>query len=247
MRLFVNTQPRKHVWSTHNSDVRPVLDNIAAAAHACNIHRTSWVTDCFVSAEDAERFLLCLGQFRGHLNSYWFYALLSILEVDEESVYSTELLARRLIRQAIMSKQIPSREGLPGQVSNLVSNSSSRNSSPEPDTAASECGPSENLHHPEAEVPATGSLCTKKPSFSDVQIVDILKEVEMGAQVTATCRKHRVSEPTYYEWKSQFSGMTATLLSQLRELQDENAKLKRMYADLALVHHALKDAVERKL
>lgn len=94
MRLFVNTQPRKHVWSKHDSDVRPVLDNIAAAAHACNIRRTSWVTYCFVSAEDAERFLLCLGQFRGHLNSYWFYALLSILEVDEESVSSLVMRSR---------------------------------------------------------------------------------------------------------------------------------------------------------
>lgn len=53
--------------------------------------------------------------------------------------------------------------------------------------------------------------------------------------------------PTYYKWKSQFSGMTVSHLAQLRQLQDENAKLKRMYADLALMHHALKDVVDRKL
>lgn len=58
---------------------------------------------------------------------------------------------------------------------------------------------------------------------------------------------HGVSEPTYYKWKSQFSGMTVPHLSQLRQLQDENAELKRMYADLALMHHALKDVVDRKL
>lgn len=246
MRLFVNTQPRKHVWGAYDRDVRPVLDNIAAAAHACNVHRTSWVTDCFASAEDAERFLRRLGQFRGHLNSYWFYALLSILEVDEETVYSTELLARQLIRQAIMSKQIPEREGLTCPVSNQVLDADTRDSSIESDRAASDCVPSENLYQPGVAPPATLSPYTKKPRFSDIQIVDILKEVEMGAKVTETCRKHGVSELNYYEWKTQFSGVTVSHLSQLRQLQDENTKLKRMYADLALVHLALKDAVEKK-
>jgi len=87
----------------------------------------------------------------------------------------------------------------------------------------------------------------KNSKFSESQIVGILKEVELGAKVGETCRKHGISEPTYYKWKSQFSGMTVSHLSQLRELQAENAKLKRMYADLALMHHALKDVVDRKL
>ena len=87
----------------------------------------------------------------------------------------------------------------------------------------------------------------KKSRFSETQIVGILREVEMGAKVGETCRRHGVSEPTYYKWKSQFAGMTVSHLSQLRELQAENAKLKRMYADLALMHHALKDVVDRKL
>ena len=68
----------------------------------------------------------------------------------------------------------------------------------------------------------------KKTRFSESQIVAILKEVELGAKVSETCRKHGVSEPTYYKWKSQFSGMTVPHLAQLRELQDENARLKRM-------------------
>ena len=71
----------------------------------------------------------------------------------------------------------------------------------------------------------------KKSRFSEAQIVGILKEVEMGAKVVETCRKHGISEPTYYKWKNQFSGMTVSHLSQLRQLQEENAKLKRMYAD----------------
>lgn len=69
----------------------------------------------------------------------------------------------------------------------------------------------------------------------------------MCAKVAETCRKHCVSEPTYCKRKSQFSGMTVSHLSLLRQLQDENAKLKRMYADLALMHHALKHVVQRKL
>jgi putative transposase len=87
----------------------------------------------------------------------------------------------------------------------------------------------------------------KKSRFSESQIVAILKEVELGAKVGETCRKHGISDPTYYKWKSQYAGMSVSHLAQLRELQDENAKLKRMYADLALMHHALKDVVERKL
>ena len=85
----------------------------------------------------------------------------------------------------------------------------------------------------------------KKSKFSESQIVGFLKDVELGANVGETCRKHGLSEPTYYKWKSQFNGMAAPRLSQLRELQDKKAKLKRMYADLTLMHHALKDVVER--
>ena len=65
----------------------------------------------------------------------------------------------------------------------------------------------------------------KKSRFGETQIVRILKEVELGAKVGETCRKHGVSEPTYYKWKSKFSGMTVSHLGQLRQLQDENAKL----------------------
>ena len=75
----------------------------------------------------------------------------------------------------------------------------------------------------------------------------ILKEVELGVKVGETCRKHSVSDATYYKWKNQYSGTTVSHLVQLRELQDENARLKRMYADLALMHNVLKDVVDRKL
>lgn len=96
------------------------------------------------------------------------------------------------------------------------------------------------------KIPQTESL-REEVKVQQIQIVGILKEVELGAKVGETCRKHGVSEPTYYKWKTQYSGMTVPHLSQLRELQEENTKLKRMYADLALMHHALKDVVDRKL
>nr|WP_315463747.1 transposase [uncultured Rhodoferax sp.] len=77
------------------------------------------------------------------------------------------------------------------------------------------------------------SLYVKKSRFSESQIVAILKDVKRGATVGETCRKHGVSEPPVYKLKSQYSGMTVSHLSQLHELQDENARLKRMYAELA--------------
>lgn len=106
MRLYVNTQPHRHTWGSEDSDIRPVLDNIAAAAHACNIEKASWVRQCFVSSDDAKRFLTSLEAFEGHLNSYWFYALLSILEVDEQAVHTTALLAQALAQQALKSRQL---------------------------------------------------------------------------------------------------------------------------------------------
>jgi putative transposase len=87
----------------------------------------------------------------------------------------------------------------------------------------------------------------KKSKFSESQIVGVLKEVEAGAKVADTCRKHGISDACYYQWKSRYGGMEVSQLAQLRELQVENAKLKKMYAELALVHHAFQDAVAKKL
>jgi putative transposase len=87
----------------------------------------------------------------------------------------------------------------------------------------------------------------KKSRFSEQQIVTILKEVEIGAKVNETCRKYGISDATYYKWKSVYAGMDVSHLRQLKDLQAENARLKKMYADLALVHNALQDVVSRKL
>lgn len=87
----------------------------------------------------------------------------------------------------------------------------------------------------------------KKSKYSEEQIVRILKEVEAGAKVAETCRKHRISEPTYYAWKQKYAGMDVSQLRRLKELESECSRLKKMYADLALEHHALKDVMTKKL
>lgn len=87
----------------------------------------------------------------------------------------------------------------------------------------------------------------KKSKFTEQQIVSILKEVELGAKVGETCRKHGISDATYYKWKSAYAGMEVSQLKQFRDLQAEHARLKKMYAELAMVHHALQDVVSRKL
>lgn len=61
------------------------------------------------------------------------------------------------------------------------------------------------------------------------------------------CREHGISDATFYNWKAKYGGMAPSQLKRLKELEEENTRLKRMYADLSLVHHALKDAVEKKL
>ena len=70
----------------------------------------------------------------------------------------------------------------------------------------------------------------KKSKFSDTQIVSILKEAEAGQPVKEICRKYGISSACYYNWKSKFGGMSVSELKRMRELKEENAKLKRMYA-----------------
>lgn len=86
----------------------------------------------------------------------------------------------------------------------------------------------------------------KKSRFSETQIVSILKEVENGLKVDEVCRKHGISPGTYYNWKSKYGGMGASELKRVKELEAENAKLKRMYADLALENEAIKHVLEKK-
>ena len=83
--------------------------------------------------------------------------------------------------------------------------------------------------------------------FSETQIVGILREAEAGAPVAEVIRKHGFSRATHFTWKAKYANATEPELAQLRELEQENARLKRMYADLALENTAINDVLSRKL
>ncbi len=87
----------------------------------------------------------------------------------------------------------------------------------------------------------------RKIRFSEHQIVKILKEVEGGRSAADVCRDNGISQATYYNWKSKYGGMEASDLKRLKELEDENKKLKQMFADLSLENQALKYVIEKKL
>ncbi len=87
----------------------------------------------------------------------------------------------------------------------------------------------------------------KKTRYTESQIIKVLNEVEGGRKIKDVCREYGISDATYYNWKSKYGGMTASDIRKLKDLEDENRRLKRMYADLSLQHEALKDIVEKKL
>jgi len=86
----------------------------------------------------------------------------------------------------------------------------------------------------------------KRNRFKDEQIIQILKEHEAGVSVSDLARKHGFAEATLYTWKSKFGGMEASDAKRLRDLESENAKLKRLLADEMLEKTALKEALSRK-
>lgn len=87
----------------------------------------------------------------------------------------------------------------------------------------------------------------KKTKFSESQIVNILKEVEAGVSLDDQIRQHGFSKASFYKWKAKYSGMSVSELKRLKELEEENRRLKQMYANLSLEHEALKDIIEKKL
>ena len=83
--------------------------------------------------------------------------------------------------------------------------------------------------------------------FTETKIVSILKEAEAGIPIPELCRSHSISQATYYNWKAKYGGMEASDLKRIKELEEENRRLKHMYAELSLEHTVLKDIVEKKL
>lgn len=87
----------------------------------------------------------------------------------------------------------------------------------------------------------------KKSRFTETQIIKILSEQEKGKSVMDICREHGISQPTFYNWKSKYGGMSPNQLKKLKETEAELTQFKKMYADLAFENNALKNLIEKKL
>ena len=87
----------------------------------------------------------------------------------------------------------------------------------------------------------------RKSRFTETQIISILKEADSGLAVHEVCRKHGMSSATYYKWKSKYGGLETSELKRIQTLEAENAKLKSLFADMALENTALKSLIEKKL
>jgi putative transposase len=87
----------------------------------------------------------------------------------------------------------------------------------------------------------------KKSRFTESQICAILKEAEGGVSVADVCRKHSVSQASFYKWRSKFGGMDASLIKRMKELEAENQRLKKMYADSQMDCDILREVIEKKL
>ena len=86
----------------------------------------------------------------------------------------------------------------------------------------------------------------KKSKFSDSQIMAILKQAEAGIPVPELCREHGMSNAIFYKWRSKYGGMDASMISRLKELEEENRQLKKMYAEERLKSELRKEALEKK-
>jgi putative transposase len=87
----------------------------------------------------------------------------------------------------------------------------------------------------------------KKSKFNESKIISILKQQQAGMSVSDICREHGISQATFFNWKSKYGGMDHNNLKRMKELEAENARLKKMYAEKSLQNDALKDLIEKKL
>jgi len=86
----------------------------------------------------------------------------------------------------------------------------------------------------------------KQSRYSDSQIISILKQAEAGTPVAELCREHGMSSASFYKWRAKYGGMDASLMSRMKELEAENNRLKKMYADVQLQNDVIKEAMAKK-
>jgi len=86
----------------------------------------------------------------------------------------------------------------------------------------------------------------KKSRYTESQIVTLLNRAEKGEKIAGLCREVGISEATFYKWRSKYGGLSVNELKRIKELEEENARLKRMFSELSLVNDALKQVLEKK-
>jgi len=87
----------------------------------------------------------------------------------------------------------------------------------------------------------------KKGKHSEAEIFKILKIGESGLSVAEICREYKISQPTYYSWRSKYGGMDLPMMKKLKELEEENRRLKKMYAEVCMDKEVLQEIIEKKL
>ena len=86
----------------------------------------------------------------------------------------------------------------------------------------------------------------KKSRFSETQIMGVLRQAEAGVALSELCREHGISTATFYNWRSKYGGMDASMISEMKDIQDENRRLKKMFAELSMQNELLKEALGKK-
>jgi putative transposase len=92
----------------------------------------------------------------------------------------------------------------------------------------------------------TEEILMKKTRYSEPQILAILRQAEGGVPVSELCREHGMSNASFYKWRAKFGGMDASMISQMKALEDENRRLKKMYAEMSMQAELLKEALGKK-
>lgn len=86
----------------------------------------------------------------------------------------------------------------------------------------------------------------KRSRYTDSRIINILQQAEAGTPVPDLCREHGMSSASFYKWRAKYGGMDASLMSRMKELEAENNRLKKMYADVQLQNDVIKEAMAKK-
>ena len=86
----------------------------------------------------------------------------------------------------------------------------------------------------------------KKSRFTDAQVMGILRQAKGGLAVADLCREHGISSATFYKWRAKYGGMDASMMAEMKTMQDENRRLKKMFAELSMQNELLKEAFGRK-